>query len=71
VDQNGQTLWLASAFPLWRYENVLQSGEQLAGFDRLYGSGVGHTTGGIDVHDVADDGHVRVYQHALSVAWPR
>jgi uncharacterized protein (TIGR03032 family) len=57
---NGQTLWLASAFQLWRFEDALQAGELLDGFDRLYVPRVGYTTGDIDVHDVAVDGEGRV-----------
>jgi uncharacterized protein (TIGR03032 family) len=57
---NGQTLWLASAFQLWRFENALAPGESADGYDRLYVPRVGYTTGDIDVHDVAVDGQGRV-----------
>jgi uncharacterized protein (TIGR03032 family) len=50
---DGQTLWLAAAFQLWRFENALAAGELLDGYDRVYVPRVGYTTGDIDVHDVA------------------
>lgn len=50
---NGQSLWMSSLYQLWRFENVLQSGGQYQGHDRLYVPKVGFTTGDIDVHDVA------------------
>ncbi len=52
---NGQTLWLASAFQLWRLENVLDEGELSDGYDRLFVPRAGYITGDIDVHDVAID----------------
>jgi uncharacterized protein (TIGR03032 family) len=57
---DGQTLWLASAFQLWRFENVLAAGETADGYDRLFVPRVGYTTGDIDVHDVAVDAGGRV-----------
>lgn len=56
----GQTLYMASLFQLWRLENVLQPGELLDGYDRYYVPQVGHTTGDLNVHDVAVDGQDRV-----------
>ena len=50
-----ETLWLASAYQLWRLENVLGEGEIADGFDRLFVPRVGYTTGDVDVHDVAVD----------------
>ena len=57
---DGQTLWMSSAFQLWRFENALAEGQWEDGFDRLYIPRFGYTTGDIDVHDVAvdGDGHV-------------
>lgn len=57
---NGQTMWLASAFQLWRLENTLGPGEVVDKYDRLYVPTVGYTTGDIGVHDVAVDGHGHV-----------
>jgi uncharacterized protein (TIGR03032 family) len=53
---DGQTLWMSSAFQLWRFENVLAAGQWEEGFDRLYVPRTGHTTGDLDIHDVAVDG---------------
>jgi uncharacterized protein (TIGR03032 family) len=52
---NGQTMWLASAYQLWRMENVLETDERIDGYDRLYVPRFGFITGDIDVHDIAAD----------------
>jgi len=56
---DGQTMFLATSFQLWRLENVLQPTETIEGYDRLYVPQVGYTTGDLDVHDVALDGQQR------------
>ena len=55
-----QTLWLATLFQLWRFENLLQHGEIHQGHDRLYVPQVGYTTGDLDIHDIAIDHTGRV-----------
>src|SRR3954469_23223877 len=57
---DGQTLWASTQYQLWRFENVLRPGELYQGHDRLYVPKVGHTTGDLDIHDVAVDGSGRV-----------
>jgi uncharacterized protein (TIGR03032 family) len=57
---DGQTLWMSALFQIWRFENVLRDGEAHQGCDRLYVPKAGHTTGDLDVHDVAVDGRGRV-----------
>jgi uncharacterized protein (TIGR03032 family) len=57
---DGQTLWASTLYQLWRFENVLRPGELYQGHDRLYVPKVGHTTGDLDIHDVAVDGSGRV-----------
>ena len=52
---DSQTLWLASAYELWRLENALTEGQLEDGYDRLFVPRVGYVTGDIDVHDVAVD----------------
>jgi uncharacterized protein (TIGR03032 family) len=52
---DGQTLWLGTQYQLWRFENVLRPRETHQGHDRLYVPRVGHTTGDLDVHDIAVD----------------
>lgn len=50
----GQTLWLASLYQLWRFENTLTPGETWGPkqYDRLYVPRVGWTTGDVDAHDI-------------------
>lgn len=50
---DGQTIWLSSAYQLWRFENSLSPGQVDEGFDRLYVPRAGYTTGDLDIHDVA------------------
>jgi uncharacterized protein (TIGR03032 family) len=57
---DSQTLWLATLYQIWRLENLLRPGELHQGHDRLYVPKVAHTTGDLDVHDVAVDGSGRV-----------
>ncbi len=57
---NGQTLWMSSEYHLWRFENMLDSQPTPDGYDRLYVPMTGHTTGDIDIHDVALDADGRV-----------
>ncbi len=57
---DGQTLWMTSLYQLWRFENVLRPGFLHDGCDRLYVPKVGHTTGDLDLHDVAVDGGGRI-----------
>jgi len=49
---DGQTLWLASAYQVWRMENALPEGETANGYDRLFIPRVGYITGDVDVHDI-------------------
>src|SRR5262245_42612061 len=52
---DGQTLWMSSAFQLWRFENCLAPGQQEQGYDRLFIPRASYTTGDLDIHDVAVD----------------
>lgn len=52
---DGQTIYMATLYQLWRLENVLQPEETLEGYDRHYVPQVGYTTGDLNVHDVALD----------------
>lgn len=50
---DGQSLWTSSAYMLWRFENVLRSGEATAkGADRKFVPVEGRVVGRIDVHDI-------------------
>lgn len=55
-----QSLWLASAFQLWRLENALEAGQRQAGCDRLFVPRAAFTTGDVDAHDVAVEASGRV-----------
>ena len=57
---DGQTMWMSSLFQLWRFENVLDHGRFVDGYDRLFVPQVGYTTGDLDIHDVAVETSGRV-----------
>ncbi len=57
---DGQTLWMSSLFQMWRFENVLRTGELHEGYDRLFVPRVGYTTGDLDIHDVVSDADGRI-----------
>ncbi|MEG3850738.1 TIGR03032 family protein, partial [Microcoleus sp. herbarium19] len=50
-----ERLYLSSKYQLWQLDNVLAGGGQHQGFDRLYVPRIAHTTGDIDIHDIAVD----------------
>lgn len=52
---HGDTLWVATLWQLWRFENALAAGARRDGFDRWYVPQLAYTTGDIDIHDVAVD----------------
>ncbi len=52
---DSQTLWLASAFQIWRFENMLPTGATDGDYDRLFVPMQSATTGDINVHDVTLD----------------
>jgi len=57
---DAQTLWVSSRYQLWRFENMLRPQEMHQGCDRLYVPKIGHTTGDLDIHDIAVDAPGRV-----------
>ncbi|MDR9388923.1 MAG: TIGR03032 family protein [Wenzhouxiangella sp.] len=50
-------LYLASLYQLWRFNNVIDPGEDYQGYDKLFIPHVGHTTGDVDAHDIGIDAH--------------
>ena len=44
--------WMSSAYQLWRFENFLDPGDRIDGYDAVYAPVEGRTTGEIDVHDI-------------------
>ena len=51
---------LATAFQVWRFENILAADQTMNGADRYYVPRVGHTTGEIDIHDISVLGDGRI-----------
>ncbi len=52
---NGTTLWLATAYQVWRLEHQFDQRARAAGYDRLFVPRIGYTTGDLDLHDIAID----------------
>jgi uncharacterized protein (TIGR03032 family) len=52
---DGPTMWMSTIYQLWRFSDALDPGSNYSGYDRLYVPRIGHTTGDLDVHDVAVD----------------
>lgn len=50
---NGQTLLMASAFQVWRFENTVAPGRSASGYDKLLVPRVAYTTGDVRASDVA------------------
>ena len=57
---DGQTLYLSTAYQLWRFENLLEPGQLSNGYDRLYCPMSSSTTGDIDIHDIGVESSGRV-----------
>lgn len=55
-----ESLYVASHYQIWRFENVLPAGKTFDGADRLYAPRLSWVTGDIDVHDLALDGQGRL-----------
>jgi uncharacterized protein (TIGR03032 family) len=51
---------MSSQYQIWKFRNRLQPEETHQGYDRLYIPQTGHTTGDVDVHDIAVDEQGRV-----------
>jgi uncharacterized protein (TIGR03032 family) len=50
---NGQTLLMASAFQVWRFENTVAPGKSASGYDKLFVPRLAHTIGEVRAGDVA------------------
>ena len=53
---DASAFWVATQWQLWRLANALAPGAAYQGYDRLYIPRTGHTTGDLDIHDIAVDG---------------
>lgn len=49
------TLFLATQYQLWRFDNVLAPEQEAEGYDRLYLPQVAYTTGDLDIQEIAVD----------------
>ncbi len=52
---DGNTLWLATAYQVWRLEHRFDQRAQDAGYDRMFVPRVAYVTGDLDLHDMAVD----------------
>lgn len=43
---------MSARYQMWRFENVLEEGQEYNGYDRLFAPMAGHTTGDADIHDM-------------------
>lgn len=50
-----ERLYMSSRYQLWQFENALAPDELYNGYDKLYVPRMAHTTGDLDIHDVAVD----------------
>lgn len=57
---DGQTLYLATVFQIWRFDNFLPAGTEDNGYDRLFVPQASWVTGDLDVHDMAVDADGRL-----------
>lgn len=53
--QTPNGLYMSSLYQIWRFENILESGQQQDGYDRFYVPQMAYTTGDLDIHDLAMD----------------
>jgi len=52
---DGESLYLTTAYQVWRFVNALEPGRLFGNWDRLYLPRACHVTGAIDAHDVEID----------------
>jgi uncharacterized protein (TIGR03032 family) len=62
-----ERLWMSTRWQVWQLANALPPGERYDGYDRLYVPRQAHSTGDLDVHDIATDGDGRVV--FVNTAW--
>jgi len=48
-----ERLYMRAKSQLWQLDNILERGQMYNGYDKLYVPRIGHTTGDLDIHDVA------------------
>ena len=55
-----QSIHVSTLYQIWRFHNMLKSGETFEGYDALYVPRESRVTGNIDVHDMSMDGDGRL-----------
>ena len=50
-----ERLYVSCKYQVWQLDNALTPGELYQGYDKLYIPRIGHTTGDLDIHDLALD----------------
>jgi len=60
IAAQGNGLYVASRFQIWRFENALPRGQAQDGYDAVYVPKASHVTGDIDTHEMAIDGDGRL-----------
>jgi uncharacterized protein (TIGR03032 family) len=54
------SLYVATLYQIWRFENLLGPGQTAEGYDRIFTPRLGYVTGDLDVHDMALAGDGRL-----------
>ncbi len=52
---DSSSLYMSTLYQIWRFENVLEPGQNHQGYDCLYLPQISYITGDLDVHDLAID----------------
>jgi len=60
IASTGRSLYVASKWQIWRFENAMNAGERADGYDAVYVPKASHVTGDIDCHEMAVDGDGRL-----------
>ncbi|MFM7425812.1 MAG: TIGR03032 family protein [Elainella sp.] len=55
-----ERLYLSSKYQIWQIDNVLEPDQRYNGYDKLYVPRISHTTGDLDIHDLAIDASGRI-----------
>ncbi|MEH1872476.1 TIGR03032 family protein [Nostoc sp.] len=50
---NDSSLYMSSLYQLWRFENIIQPGQNHQDYDALYLPQMSYVTGDLDIHDIA------------------
>ena len=60
ISATGNSLYIASSYQIWRFENALPSGVSHGAYDRVYIPKSSHVTGDVNTHEMAIDGDGRL-----------